>query len=271
MLRGPVVCRVEVLEGRFHAAWQHQLAVHGPQQASLFAACRASVGHLFLAALPYKLINDAAQFVGPLILNRLLSVVAAQAAAAAAASDGSNSSSSGTGVAGAVNGSDWWGGLAGWLATLGLNDPLGNGYSLSLLMFVGTLLGVLADNQVGTQSCFLFHCVPCSVVASPFSATVAQTALLDFQLFILCTCRQRYSHRCKGSQSGTASNTCPPTSCVLPPFPLPRQPGQSHLCVSLLGWLQHFQRVMRAGFRLKAILTAEVYRKVRCPTLQIIK
>jgi hypothetical protein len=30
--------------------------------------------------------------------------------------------------------------------------------------------------------------------------------------------------------------------------------------------LQHFQRVMRAGFRLKAILTAEVYRKVgrRC-------
>jgi hypothetical protein len=146
-----VVCRVEVLEGLFQAAWQHQLAVHGPQQASLFAACRASVGHLFLAALPYKLINDAAQFVGPLILNRLLSVVAAQAAAAA--SDGSNSSSS-TEVPGAGGGSGWWGTLADWLAALGVNDPLGNGYSLSLLMFVGTVLGVLADNQVRTNLLF---------------------------------------------------------------------------------------------------------------------
>jgi hypothetical protein len=31
--------------------------------------------------------------------------------------------------------------------------------------------------------------------------------------------------------------------------------------------LQHFQRVMRAGFRLKAILTAEVYRKVRATAI----
>ncbi|WIA43760.1 hypothetical protein OEZ86_010184 [Tetradesmus obliquus] len=155
----PPADRVEVLEQRFHAAWQQQLAAHGPQKASLFAACRASVGHLFLGALPYKLINDAAQFVGPLILNRLLSVVATQAAAAS--SGGSSSSSS----------SGWWGALVDWLAALGFGDPLNNGYMLSLLMFVGTVLGVLADNQ-------------------------------------------------------------------------------------------HFQRVMRAGFRLKAILTAEVYRKV---------
>jgi hypothetical protein len=93
---------------------------------------------LFLGALPYKLINDAAQFVGPLILNRLLSVVAAKAAAA---SGGNSSSSSG-----------WGGAVADWLAALGLDDPLGNGYTLSLLMFVGTVLGVLADNQVGCVS-----------------------------------------------------------------------------------------------------------------------
>eukprot|EP00883_Tetradesmus_obliquus_P002963 jgi/Sobl393_1/13177/SZX62082.1 len=156
----PPADRVEVLEQRFHAVWQQQLAAHGPQKASLFAACRASVGHLFLGALPYKLINDAAQFVGPLILNRLLSVVATQAAAASSGGSSSSSSSSG-----------WWGALVDWLAALGWGDPLNNGYMLSLLMFVGTVLGVLADNQ-------------------------------------------------------------------------------------------HFQRVMRAGFRLKAILTAEMYRKV---------
>jgi hypothetical protein len=134
-------CRVEVLEARFHAAWEQQLAAYGPDKASLFAACRASVGHLFLGALPYKLINDAAQFVGPLILNRLLSVVAAKAAAASGGNGSSSSSSSG-----------WGGAVADWLAALGLDDPLGNGYTLSLLMFVGTLLGVLADNQVGCVS-----------------------------------------------------------------------------------------------------------------------
>ncbi|KAF6252635.1 hypothetical protein COO60DRAFT_504509 [Scenedesmus sp. NREL 46B-D3] len=163
----PPTDRVEVLEQRFHAAWKNQLAAHGLQQASLFAACRASVGQLFLAALPYKLINDAAQFVGPLILNRLLSVVAAKAAAA-----GGNSSSRSAGVSAGGSGSGgWWDMVADWLVAWGLGDPLGNGYWLSLIMFVGTVSGVLADNQ-------------------------------------------------------------------------------------------HFQRVMRVGFRLKAILTAEVYRKV---------
>jgi hypothetical protein len=132
---------VEVLEQHFHAVWQQQLAAHGPQQASLFAACCASVGHLFLSALPYKLINDAAQFVGPLILNRLLSVVAAQAAAAASSGGTSN------------NSSGWGGVVMDWLAALGLDDPLGNGYTLSLLMFVGTVLGVLADNQVRCKGC----------------------------------------------------------------------------------------------------------------------
>lgn len=134
--------RVETLEGRFRTAWDRQLSTRGPKSASLFAACWAAVGHLFLAALPFKLVIDASQFVGPTILNRLLSVVAGRSA---------EPHSSG------------WDGI--W------EHPLQNGYVLAGLLFVGQLTGVLADHQ-------------------------------------------------------------------------------------------HFQRVQRAGFRLKAIVTAEVYRKV---------
>jgi hypothetical protein len=192
---------------RFRAAWQRQLERKGPKQASLFAACASAVGPLFWAALPFKLANDASQFLGPTILNRLLTVVAAQAAAAnavrraaavaaaaAAAAAGAAGAAGSVGVANATAAA----GLAGFNGTaaaaaaaaasasaaaaaaaasdlppwLAWADPLlNNGYCLALLLFVGTLLGVFADNQ-------------------------------------------------------------------------------------------HFQRVMRAGFRLRSIMTAEVYRKV---------
>lgn len=143
-----LLCRVGAIDVRFRAAWEHQLQSKGPKKASLFAACASAVGPLFLSALPFKLLNDASQFVGPVILNRLLTVVAGQASQAANAGD------------------EW----AQWLQWL--EAPLSNGYCLAFLLFFGTTFGVLADNQ-------------------------------------------------------------------------------------------HFQRVMRAGFRLKAIVTAEVYRKVR--------
>jgi hypothetical protein len=140
--------RVAAIDVRFRDAWEQQLQTKGPKQASLFSACASAVGPLFWAALPFKLFNDASQFVGPVILNRLLTVVAG--------------ASSQNGPLGEVTWPDWlqW-----------LNAPLSNGYCLAFLLFFGTTLGVLADNQ-------------------------------------------------------------------------------------------HFQRVMRAGFRLKAIVTAEVYRKV---------
>jgi hypothetical protein len=231
---------------------------------------------LFFAALPYKLINDAAQFVGPLILNRLLSVVAAQAAAAA--SDGSNSSSSSSaGVPGAGGGGDLWGALADWLAALGLNDPLGSGYSLSLLMFFGTVLGVLADNQVGTEPCCLVRIVFIRFTGKAFTAAVtetAHTALLNFLhvdghklLHVLPTHCPWYTHLCKEVAYGCCHQcchrcTCPATSCALPPCAAAQTNQRVHVCFCC--WLQHFQRVMRAGFRLKAILTAEVYRKVCC-------
>jgi hypothetical protein len=169
---------------RFRAAWEHQLQKKGPKEASLFAACASTVGPLFLAALPFKLLNDASQFVGPVILNRLLTVVAGQAAkggnlaaasvsvAAAASSSMFNATAAAvpSAAAAAVGGDDW----TQWLQWL--EAPLSNGYCLAFLLFFGTTFGVLADNQ-------------------------------------------------------------------------------------------HFQRVMRAGFRLKAVVTAEVYRKVSIAAL----
>lgn len=181
-----LLCRVGAIDVRFRAAWEHQLQKKGPKQASLFAACASTVGPLFLAALPFKLLNDASQFVGPVILNRLLTVVAGQAAksgnlaaasvSAAAAAAASSSMFNATAAAvpaaaaAAAGGDD----SAQWLQWL--EAPFSNGYCLAFLLFFGTTFGVLADNQ-------------------------------------------------------------------------------------------HFQRVMRAGFRLKAVVTAEVYRKVSIAAL----
>ena len=64
----------------------------------------ATTWHLFVGALPFKLINDASTFVGPVFLNLLLGVVS-----------------------------------SGQSSTLG--------YSYAALMFVGLVLGTLADNQ----------------------------------------------------------------------------------------------------------------------------
>jgi hypothetical protein len=170
--------RVAAVDVRFRAAWDRQMEARGPKRASLFAACASAVAPLFLSALPFKLINDASQFVGPTVLNRLLTVVAAKAAAGAG---GGNAAAAA--MAAAVNGTlptasshvhqqqqlllqDLSTGLPDWA-----DAALQNGYCLAVMLFAGTLLGVLADNQ-------------------------------------------------------------------------------------------HFQRVQRAGFRLRSIMTAEVYRKV---------
>ena len=131
------------------------------------------MGPLFLVALPFKLVNDASQFVGPVILNRLLTVVAGQGsqnmAAAGSSFNGTAVLSSGSAPGAAQQmGAD----MPEWLAWL--ETPMSNGYCLAFMLFFGTTLGVLADNQ-------------------------------------------------------------------------------------------HFQRVMRAGFRLRSIVTAEVYRKVGGP------
>lgn len=152
---------------RFRKAWDQQLSKKGSKKASLFAACASAVGPLFLSALPFKLINDASQFVGPVILNRLLTVVAGQSSQNLAGPGAIN----GTMLAAAAGPQAMQHGSteAPWVQWL--EAPLSNGYCLAFLLFFGTTLGVLADNQ-------------------------------------------------------------------------------------------HFQRVMRAGFRLKAIVTAEVYRKV---------
>ena len=39
------------------------------------SACLRTVGHLFLAAIPFKLTCDASQFVGPFFLNLLLGII----------------------------------------------------------------------------------------------------------------------------------------------------------------------------------------------------
>lgn len=177
------LARVEATDVRFRKAWDSQLQKKGAKKASLFAACASAVGPLFLSALPFKLLNDASQFVGPVILNQLLTAVAGKAtqnaaaaataaAAVTAAAGGFNNATTMAAAAGGMSASASAATASGWEQWLQwLEAPLSNGYCLAFLLFFGTTLGVLADNQ-------------------------------------------------------------------------------------------HFQRVMRAGFRLKAIVTAEVYRKV---------
>jgi hypothetical protein len=47
----------------------------GAGRASVFSAAWKSTAPLFFAALPFKLINDASQFVGPVFLNLLLASI----------------------------------------------------------------------------------------------------------------------------------------------------------------------------------------------------
>lgn len=62
-----------------HRYWRAQVAAFKAGRTrtppSLARACWAVGGGTFLAAIPWKLINDASQFVGPLALNALLAVI----------------------------------------------------------------------------------------------------------------------------------------------------------------------------------------------------
>ncbi len=76
MLHGhTVACRVQSQEGNAHIKFSTA------QQLRLQTLCMQTLAiwkvtwRLFLGALPFKLINDAATFVGPIFLNLLLGVV----------------------------------------------------------------------------------------------------------------------------------------------------------------------------------------------------
>ncbi|GAX80189.1 hypothetical protein CEUSTIGMA_g7627.t1 [Chlamydomonas eustigma] len=66
--------KVNHVANNFDRYWRRELEREGP--ASLSRACWSTVSHLYIAALPFKLVNDASQFVGPVFLNMLLKVVA---------------------------------------------------------------------------------------------------------------------------------------------------------------------------------------------------
>jgi hypothetical protein len=120
--------------------------------------------------VPFKLVNDASQFVGPTILNLLLAVVAGEALSSTSAyklvslvlpgfSDldpigGGPAAGVIVGAAGAalparsLLGADgpqgWASAAAAWWAAL---DGRGKGYVLAAALFLGTVSGTLADAQ----------------------------------------------------------------------------------------------------------------------------
>ncbi|KAK9802963.1 hypothetical protein WJX72_012534 [[Myrmecia] bisecta] len=94
--------RVESVAAKFERFWDQEK--QKGEGASLTRACWHTTRGLFLAAIPLKLTNDAAQFIGPTFLNLLLGVVQAGGAAL-------------------------------------------TGYTYALIMLLGLLLGTLADNQ----------------------------------------------------------------------------------------------------------------------------
>ncbi|KAL3160420.1 hypothetical protein ABBQ32_010743 [Trebouxia sp. C0010 RCD-2024] len=65
--------RVDVLAKRFRPIWKEQLERRGGP--SLTSALWKFTRYLILTALPFKLVNDVSQFVGPTFLNLLLGVV----------------------------------------------------------------------------------------------------------------------------------------------------------------------------------------------------
>eukprot|EP00798_Chlamydomonas_sp_ICE-L_P022904 gene22904-30080_t len=98
--------RVDYVSEKFRRHWAEECAQPGPRGgASLFRACLNTVSHLFVTAIPWKLLCDASQFVGPLFLNLLLKLLSDPDA------------------------------------------PVWLGYAYAGVMFAGTLVGVLADNQ----------------------------------------------------------------------------------------------------------------------------
>ncbi|KAI8474713.1 MAG: hypothetical protein J3K34DRAFT_518016 [Monoraphidium minutum] len=137
--------RVEALEARFRVAWGRQLRERGAEGASLMAACWAVVsGGEFLRALPFKLLNDLSQFLGPSVLNLLLAVVAGQPPPAAPAAAVTVDALPARSLLGAAGGGGGWGGPAAWWGGLA---PRSQGYVLAGGLFVGTVVGSLADAQ----------------------------------------------------------------------------------------------------------------------------
>ncbi|KAG1680183.1 hypothetical protein FOA52_000296 [Chlamydomonas sp. UWO 241] len=76
----PELCtsdRVGIVSADLARHWRKEQREATP---SLPAACWATTRNLFLAALPFKLVNDLSQFVGPIFINLLLKVIADPAA-----------------------------------------------------------------------------------------------------------------------------------------------------------------------------------------------
>eukprot|EP00892_Ulva_mutabilis_P008206 jgi/Ulvmu1/5758/UM025_0012.1 len=69
--------RVDNLHTSFTRHWNEQQSSIGG--GSLAVACWKTTARLFLVAAPYKILNDASQFVAPVFLNLLLSAIAAGA------------------------------------------------------------------------------------------------------------------------------------------------------------------------------------------------
>jgi hypothetical protein len=133
------------------------------------AACWACVGPLFLSALPFKLLNDASQFVGPIVLNLLLASIAPPTSGpSSAATVGAEGGALGGhplqanllagGSSNSTTMDHLWSTpshhgqtLTGqtWQALGVLFSPEGayKGYAYALLLFAGTVVGVLGDNQ----------------------------------------------------------------------------------------------------------------------------
>ena len=64
---------VEKIHARFRSAWEKQISSR--KKPSLVWTIVHTVGYLFLAAIPLKLVTDLSQFIAPIFINLLLKVV----------------------------------------------------------------------------------------------------------------------------------------------------------------------------------------------------
>lgn len=76
--RLPPADRSATLDQRFAHFWAAERQ-RNPENPSLTLVCWQAVSHLFLPAIPVKMISDAAQFVAPVFINLLLSAVSSGA------------------------------------------------------------------------------------------------------------------------------------------------------------------------------------------------
>ncbi len=69
-------CAVAVPDGSPASKPSSSFVLHVMRDTAMQAwACWHTVRWLFLTAVPFKLLNDGAQFVGPFFLNKLLDVI----------------------------------------------------------------------------------------------------------------------------------------------------------------------------------------------------